>query len=336
MPKTKTAPKKSAPKKSTHVDEHKDAHDPTGHDHAHDHNHDHNHGAPAASDAVPQSSFVSENIKFKLTAPWAEIQKSYQIALDSLVKDAEVDGFRKGKAPRALVEEKIGKSKIYEATIDLVLPKLYSAAVHEKKLQPIVAPHIHPISLDENKDWVFEVETAEAPEMKLGDYKDAVKTVRAKNALWTPGKDLGKDQKGEQPSEEERLKQIFGALLEHIHVVVPEILIRDEVNQSLSQLVRQLEKMRIPLEDYLTSVSKTADQLRQEYAMSSLATLQLEFIISTIAAQENIGVEEKQVDEVIQALPDENIRKANNTPQQRNNIKANLIKRKTVDYLLAL
>jgi len=330
MPKTKTAPKKSAPKKSTHVDEHKDVHDHIGHDHVHDHNHD------RTSDAVPQSSFVSENIKFKLTASWAEIQKSYQIALDTLVKDAEVDGFRKGKAPRTLVEEKIGKSKIYEATIDLVLPKLYATAIHEKKLQPIVAPHIHPISLDENKDWVFEVETAEAPEVKLGDYKDTVKTVRAKNALWTPGKDLGKDQKAQEQSEEERLKQIFGALLEHIHVVVPEILIRDEVNQSLSQLVRQLEKMRIPLEDYLTSVNKTADQLRQEYAMSSLATLQLEFIISTIATQENIGVEEKQVDEVIRALPDENIRKANNTPQQRNNIKANLIKRKTVDYLLAL
>lgn len=288
---------------------------------------------PAAKPAKKSApSPIGENIKLTLTAPWETVKKAYDSVLTTYVQAAELDGFRKGKAPRALVETRVGKTKLFEATIDAILPKLYADEVTQKALKPIAAPHIHPISLEEGKDWVFEVETAEAPQVSLDDYVETVKAVKAKNSLWTPGK----DPKAPQPTEEEKLKTIFSALLEKIHVTIPEILVREDVNTTLSGLVRQLEKMHIPVEDYLKSVNKTADQLRQEYAMSSLTTLQLEFIIAAIARAEKITAEEKEVDAVIASLPDDAIRTANDTPHQRENIRANLIKRKTVERLLAL
>ncbi len=289
------------------------------------HNHAHPHEEKGSSPFAP-------NITFTLTAPWSKIQEEYEKALDRFAQSVEFDGFRKGKAPKTMVEQRVGKNKIYEAVIDVILPPLYAQEIKKRGLKPVASPHVHPISLEENKEWSFEVETAEAPKVELGNYKDIVKTTKTKGTIWTPGK----DEKQAAPTEEDKLKTVFGALLESIRVAVPEILVQEEVNSMLSRLVQQLEKLHVTLDDYLKSVKKTAEELRQEYTMSALTTLQLEFIIAAIATSENIAVEEKEIDDIIQALPDENIRKANNTPHQRMMIRANLVKRKTIDTLLAL
>src|SRR4030042_894509 len=51
-------------------------------------------------------------IELVITIPWAEVQKTYDAVVDNTVKNAELSGFRKGKAPRNLVEEKPDKTKV--------------------------------------------------------------------------------------------------------------------------------------------------------------------------------------------------------------------------------
>jgi len=278
-------------------------------------------------------TFIADNVKFTLTIPWAVVQKGYQKALQTFTKVIEIKGFRKGKAPAKLVEEKVGKTKIYQETVSLVLSPAYTEIIQKKSYKPITEPHIHPTSMDENKDWVFEVEIAEYPEVKLGNYLDIVKTIKAKNTIWTPGKDK---EKAEEKTDDQKLREIFHALLEKITVRIPELLIREEVNHSLSRLLQQLDRLHVTLDDYLKSVQKTADQLRQDFAVNGLTTLQVEFILTEIARDQKLEVHEKEIDEVVAAILDENVRKANQTPRQRSLIASTLLRQKTVGWLLTL
>jgi len=283
---------------------------------------------------VHAPSFIGENIKFTLTIPWAIVQKGYQKALQAFIAAVEIKGFRKGKAPAKLVEEKVGKTKIYEETVSLVLSPAYTEIIQKKNLKPMTEPHIHPISMDENKDWEFEIEIAEYPEVKLGNYLDIVKTAKVKNTIWTPGKDEKKADNPGEKTEDQQLRAIFHTLLEKITVRVPELLIRKEVNHSLSRLLQQLDRLHVTLDDYLKSVQKTADQLRQDFALNGLTTLQIEFILTEIAKDQKLEVSEKEIDDVIRSIPDETARKANQTPRQRALIASTLLRQKTVEWLL--
>lgn len=286
----------------------------------HDHTHDHTH----------TPSILGENIKFEITIPWKEVQKAYDLALKDIASTVEMKGFRKGKAPIKLVEEKVGKTKIYEESVSRVLSPAYTEEVKKRGIRPIVEPHVHPKSLEEGKDWVFEVETAEAPEVKVRGYKEKVLAVKPKTTIILPGKD-------EKPAtEEEKLRTIFQALLEHTHVRVPEILVRNETSQALSRLVQQLDRLHVTLEDYVKSTQKTIESLRQEYAVSALTSLQLEFILAEISKEEKLEVTNKEIDGIIAAMPDENLRKTSEMPGQRAYIASTLLRRKTVEFLLNL
>lgn len=320
---TNAQTKKTTPK-TVDANNHSD-HTHAHNDHAHTHdNHPHDNTTPSP---------IGENLKFTISIPWKTVQVEYVKALQAIAAEVELKGFRKGKAPINLVEEKVGKTKIYEETASRVLGPAYSEEVQKKGYKPVVEPQVHPKSLEENKEWVFEIETAEIPMVTLGDYQGAVRGAKAKDAIWTPGKD---EKKPEEQSEETKLKLIFQALLETSIVQVPELLVRAEVHRALSRLVGQLDRLHIPLDDYLKSVNKTSDELRQEYAVSSLTQLQLEFILGEIARQEKIDISEKDIDGMIAAIPDEQIRKTAQTPSERLYIKSTLLRRKTIERLLAL
>jgi len=287
----------------------------------------------------PVDSLISKNRVLTLTIPWEKAQQGYQKALTHFQEHVELEGFRKGKAPLALVEGRVGKAKLYEEALSILLPEFYTEAIKKEQAKPLTYPHFSVKSADENKEWVVEAEIAEAPEVKLGDYKKIVKEAAAKGKIWLPGKDVpAKENKDEKkaPPEEEKLRNIFQALLEKIKIMIPELLISEEVNRSLSQLVDQLERLHIPLQDYLNSVKKTADQIRTEYATQALASLQLEFLLEKIAEEEKLMIEDKDVDAVINSIPDEKVRKANENSQQKARIRASLKRQKTIQFLLGL
>lgn len=278
-------------------------------------------------------AFIGENLKFTITIPWKTVQEGYQKTLQTYAQEIELPGFRKGKAPLNKVEERVGKTKLYEETVSRVLSPAYAEEVRTKGYKPIVEPHVHPKAMEENKDWVFEIETAEYPEIKLGDYKEAVKSAKAKSSIIVPGKD---EKKPEVNPEEAQLRTIFQALLEQNQVRVPEMMLHEEVNRSLSRLLQQLERLHVSLEDYLKSIQKTGEQLRQEFALNGLTTLQLEFILTEIAKAEKLEVSTQEIDAIIATIPDEKIRAASQSPYQRAVVASTLLRRKTIEWLQKL
>ncbi|MBR2977135.1 MAG: trigger factor [Oscillospiraceae bacterium] len=86
-------------------------------------------------------------------------------------KKIMVPGFRKGHAPRKIIESMYGKGVFYEEAINILFPEIYDAAVTEQKLKAVGAPSIADMEVAEDRTLTLTVETALYPEVKLGTYK---------------------------------------------------------------------------------------------------------------------------------------------------------------------
>jgi len=272
-------------------------------------------------------------LELTITIPKKRVATAYGKTLRQLAKETEIKGFRKGKAPLKKVEEKIGKTKIYEEVLKTLIPEVYVEAVKEQKVKPIINPQISVVSLEEGKDWQIKATTCELPELKLGDYKGEIKKALASEKIWVPGKD--KEKKTEE-KESERLGKIFQILLKTIKIQIPELLIQEEINRMLSRLIDQTGRLGLTVEQYLASIGKTSDQIRQEYRQQAEESLKLELILSAIANKEKVQVSDSEVQKMIDAAPDEKAKKAMETPAQRAYLHQLLRKRKAIDKLSKL
>lgn len=273
-------------------------------------------------------------MKFDLTLSNNKIQENYQKILKDAVQKAKIEGFREGKAPVEMVEKRIGKQKLLEEAIRETLPEAYINEINSKNLKPITAPRINPKKVEPDQDLIFEVEIAQAPTVQLGDYKDVIKGAKAKDALWVPGKDEPKE--GKAKDKNQLLQIIFEALIENIKVDIPSMILEEEVNKSLSNLLNQLNKLGLTVEQYLKSMNMTSDQLKNQYEKSANESLQLEFILDAITRAENIEVSDQEVAKMIESAPDEKSRKSLEAPEEKAAIKSVLQRRKTIDFLLEI
>jgi len=274
-------------------------------------------------------------IQLTITIPKSEIKKNYEQALLEIAKEAEIPGFRKGKAPKEVVEQKIDKAKIYEKTIQEVIPKAYIEAVKKHNIVPIVPPKVELISVQEGQDWQFRATTCERPKVILGKYKEEVKKALAPMKLWTPEKGKA-EEKQKEPSVEEKNQQVIKTLLEKVAIDLPQILVEEETTRALSSLINQTDSLGLTIDQYLTSIGKSKEQIRAEYRQKVEQELKLQFILDEIVKKENLHVSDSEINELVKATGDEKTKKALNTPHQRTYIKNVLLRRKALDFLTGL
>ena len=270
------------------------------------------------------------NIQITFTIPFKAINKSRKRAALELGKDISIPGFRKGKAPFAKILEHVPENTLLEKTLSQILPDLFSDAIKKHKIAPAIYPKFELISAEEGKDWQVRATTCEFPEFELGNYKKAV-------AGATPSSAKNKKQKAKKPlTRAEKEQKVIETLLDSIKIKVPKKLIEEEVSSRLSQLLQRLEKPGLTLESYLGSIKKTVDELKREYEKQAKETVSLDLILAKIAEKEKIVVEEKHIDEAINASSaDQSLAKELDTPEKRRFIQTILKKRFTLNKLVA-
>ncbi len=82
-----------------------------------------------------------------------------------------VQGFRKGKVPMAMVKKFYGIEVLYDDAVNFVLDESYPKALDENEIKPVDYPKIDIVEIGENKDLVYTAEVVVFPEVKLGEYK---------------------------------------------------------------------------------------------------------------------------------------------------------------------
>lgn len=114
-----------------------------------------------------------ENSQAFLTieADAAEVEASKEKAYQSLVPKANIPGFRKGKAPRAVLERHIGKDRLFENALDTLIPDLYEKAVKEQEIEPFAQPQIE---VTQTEPLIFKAVVPLKPTVTLGDYRNLV------------------------------------------------------------------------------------------------------------------------------------------------------------------
>lgn len=260
-------------------------------------------------------------IKLQITIPAKDVSETREAVIEDFAKTTEIPGFRKGKAPKKIVQEKLDTEKLNEEILRRLLPKHYVNSVQEHKLNPILNPKIHVHKLTQGEDWSFEATTAEAPAIELGKYKDNIQKVTAKSKIVIPGKE----------QEKVSFDDIIKELLASVKVTIPQIIIDQEVDRLLAQSLDEIKKLGLTLEQYLGSTGKTAADLRKEYEEKARNDIKMEFALQKIAEEEKITVDEKEVEEAIAQAKSE---------AEKQNLQANryllasiLRQQKTLDFL---
>ncbi|PYZ93669.1 trigger factor [Salipaludibacillus keqinensis] len=92
-------------------------------------------------------------------------------AFKKVVKKVNVPGFRKGRVPRQIFEQKFGVESLYQDALDILLPEAYSEAVEEAAIEPVDRPEIDIDEIEKGKPLTFTATVTVKPEVKLGEYK---------------------------------------------------------------------------------------------------------------------------------------------------------------------
>jgi len=117
-------------------------------------------------------------VEFSITVPAAEFEKFIDAAAEELSKDLRIDGFRPGKAPRSVVEQKVGAEKILAHGAERAIKKTYVDAVSKNKIDAIGEPKITITKIASGNDLEYKAVAAVMPEIKLSDYRKDAKSIK--------------------------------------------------------------------------------------------------------------------------------------------------------------
>ena len=149
---------------------------------------------------VSKENLMSCQAVLTIEAEASELDKSLNEAYHHLVNEVSIPGFRKGKAPRAILMQHVGKKSLLGEAFEHLIPQLYKQAIESQELEPIARPEIEII---QNEPLVFKAKVPLKPEVKLGDYHNiklkpapvvkisrkeitaAIEEFRARQGTWT-------------------------------------------------------------------------------------------------------------------------------------------------------
>jgi trigger factor len=131
----------------------------------------------------------------------SELDKSLDEAYHHLVKEVSIPGFRKGKAPRAVLVQHVGKQSLLDEALEHLIPQLYKQAIESQEIEPIARPEVEII---QTEPVIFKATVSLKPEVKLSDYNSmklepgpaikitkkeitaAMEEIREKQGAWVP------------------------------------------------------------------------------------------------------------------------------------------------------
>lgn len=115
---------------------------------------------------------MKENvIRLTITVDNETFQEGVNQAYKETAKKINIPGFRKGKAPRKIIEQYYGEGVFYEDAINIICPKAYEEALEKTKIEPVDRPEIDIEKIGGGENFVFTATVTVKPEVELGEYE---------------------------------------------------------------------------------------------------------------------------------------------------------------------
>jgi len=118
-------------------------------------------------------------VKLNVSVPFDELGKEIDQAYKAIAQQVTIPGFRRGKAPRQLIDARFGRGPILEQVVNDMLPTRYDAALNENEINPIGQPDIEITKIEDNDVVEFTAEVDVRPEITVPDFSKIAVTVPA-------------------------------------------------------------------------------------------------------------------------------------------------------------
>jgi trigger factor len=121
---------------------------------------------------VSSTELPPRQVAFDIEVEPERLDRAIDEAYRRLSGRVEVPGFRRGKAPRSMVERLIGRDRIVEEALDRLVPEVVSEAIQQEKVEPYTRPRVESIEFDPLR---LKAVVGLAPKVELGDYKGSLR-----------------------------------------------------------------------------------------------------------------------------------------------------------------
>ncbi len=108
-------------------------------------------------------------VKLAVEVPFDELKSNLDAAYRAIAKQVRIPGFRPGKAPARIIDQRVGRAAVLEQAVNDALPRVYSEAVRESGVRALGQPDIEVINLDDGQSLSFTAEVDVRPEIVLPD-----------------------------------------------------------------------------------------------------------------------------------------------------------------------
>lgn len=235
--------------------------------------------------------------------PAEEFGKFIETALDEFVKELEVEGFRKGMAPKELVARKAGDARILERASKIAIEDSYPKVITENHLEPLGYPEVEIVKLAKGNPFEYKFIISVFPDVTLGDYKETAKQITFKEPEVTD-EDIKRLKMEKAQHEKEHIRE---DLLDKLRVIatieVPEVMIARETERMMEDLRRKTpQALNMPFEDYLKKIKKTEDELKATFNDDNEKKIKNFLILQEIAKIEKIEPTEKEIEDVVEKV----------------------------------
>ena len=127
--------------------------------------------ATPRSISVTTEQLPKSQVGMTIEVPADAVDATYERVLNRLASKAKLEGFRPGRAPRALVEARLGPAAIREEVVETIVPEVIRQALEEKSINPIDNPDVEVVELERGRPAKLKATVSVMPEVKLGDAK---------------------------------------------------------------------------------------------------------------------------------------------------------------------
>jgi trigger factor len=123
----------------------------------------------ASALSVVTEKLPKSQVGMTIEVPAETVDATYDKVLNRLTSRAKIEGFRPGRAPRALVEARLGPAVLREEVVETMVPEVIRQALEEKSIDPIENPDVEVLELERGRPARLKATVSVMPEVKLGD-----------------------------------------------------------------------------------------------------------------------------------------------------------------------
>lgn len=235
-------------------------------------------------------------IKFEVSAE--ELQTFVGKAILRLGQSVEVEGFRKGKAPKEMVEKTLGQETILKEASQECVRENYLKVIKEEGLEPLGQPEISVLKLAPNNPFEFKAVVDVLPEITIADYKEIVPKIKKKEVKVTQ-EEIEKMRQEKEKIEKDKMRQeILDKIASSSKIEIPEVLINSEKERMMATIKEQVPQMMgIGFEEYLKKIKKTEQDILNSFLPEAERRIKSSLVLREIQKKENIEITEKELSE---------------------------------------